>query len=94
MKNPPSDTRAFTRGNLLKTFEPERVLEVDWDKIRVRARPERGSYAYSRAVNMTAPHEFGRTQTGKLFRQNSTRASCNWTGYFANWMNRAFLATG
>ena len=65
---PPADTRAFTRANLLRTFGPERIVEVDWDRIRVRVGAIRGYFGATRTVNLDDPTQFTRAETGALFR--------------------------
>lgn len=40
---PPKDTRAWMRAMLLRVCEPEDVLAVDWDRVRIRVRDEAGT---------------------------------------------------
>jgi Pup amidohydrolase len=62
---PPSDTRAYLRAALLRRLEPDQVVSVDWDEIRVRVR--RGGaagwpdYAYY-MLSMHSPLNFTQRQ--------------------------------
>ncbi len=52
MREPPEDTRAWARAMLLRTVDPSRIVNIDWDKIRVRVRSEHG---YDEVVDVNMP---------------------------------------
>ena len=68
MIEPPSDTRAFTRGNLVRAFGKDRIADVDWDRMRVRLSPSRGYFAQAQTVRLDDPTTDTRAKTGALFR--------------------------
>ena len=39
MREPPEDTRAYLRAQVLRAMTPEHVVEIDWDRIRLRPNP-------------------------------------------------------
>jgi len=76
-REPPSDTRAFTRTRLLREFGRAGVVEIDWDRVRVRANTDRSYYSPSLEVRLDDPGGFTRAETGGLFRQGRA-ASRGW----------------
>lgn len=57
---PPDDTRAWSRAQLLRRLRPEQVLHVDWDHVRVRRAGKVGEAASSVVVPLPVP--FGHTR--------------------------------
>jgi len=53
---PPADTRAWGRSRLLQAVDPEAVADVDWDRIRFKARG--GFKPVYRTVDMGGPTDF------------------------------------
>lgn len=71
VREPPSDTRAYTRGHLLRVFGRAGILEANWDRLRVGV-VERGYLWRTSAVTMEDPLRLTRAHTGGLFRQGRT----------------------
>ncbi len=65
VKGPPEDTRAWTRGELLKRAGA-RVDDVDWDRIRLRTHDRSGRARY-RVVDLPDPAGFSREETAPAF---------------------------
>jgi proteasome accessory factor A len=59
MEHPPEDTRAWTRAMLLRVAGPERVDDVDWDRIRFRIG---GSGWRTRYRTVYLPNPLGHTR--------------------------------
>ena len=70
---PPSGTRAYTRGNMVRLFGRETIVSVDWDRIAVRY-PERAYYPRTRTVLLDNPLTHTREETGWLFRTRKPAA--------------------
>ena len=67
LNNPPEDTRAWTRAMVLREAGADKVVDVDWDTIRIRA-GNAGTYS-TRTVDLPSPIAFTRSSTEELFRQ-------------------------
>ena len=53
---PPADTRAWTRAMLLRRAGPGRVVDVDWDLVRVRSEASESTWAASeRTIDLPDP---------------------------------------
>lgn len=59
-REPPSDTRAWTRAQLLRLAGRNRVEQIDWDRMRFTLPSARPPYSRSRTVRMPTP--FGDTR--------------------------------
>lgn len=66
LKNPPEDTRAWTRAMLLRRADHATVAGVDWDLITFKLRG-RHSWPTSRTLDLDNPLSFTRSQTQPLF---------------------------
>jgi hypothetical protein len=62
---PPEDTRAFGRAMLLRAAGPERVYDVDWDRIRFREHGG-GYWPLLRTLEMDDPLGFTKAALGDL----------------------------
>jgi proteasome accessory factor A len=68
-RNPPEDTRAWTRAMLLRVANPEVVDNVDWDFIRFRFRD--GYWHSFHRLELADPCGYTRAQTGPAFEQST-----------------------
>lgn len=59
-REPPSDTRAWTRAHLLRLADEDKVDQVDWDRMRFSVSAGRVPFARTRTVHM--PEPFGDTR--------------------------------
>jgi proteasome accessory factor A len=68
---PPENTRAWTRANLLRLAEPQQVERVDWDSITFSLK---GDYYWrrERTVNLTNPLGFTRDACERVFQSPAT----------------------
>jgi len=68
---PPEDTRAWTRGMLLRLAEPQQVERVDWDSITFSLK---GDHYWPResVVKLTNPIGFTRTASQRVFQPSTT----------------------
>jgi proteasome accessory factor A len=68
LDNPPDDTRAWTRSQLLR-MGSNACEEVDWDVIRLRLRPRLGnrSWLEQRSVHLPVPYGATRDRHESLF---------------------------
>jgi proteasome accessory factor A len=57
LREPPHDTRAYTRSRLLRLAGPEQVEHVDWDEITFRLRD---GWPFRRTVSLANPLGFSR----------------------------------
>ena len=64
---PPEDTRAWTRAQLMRRVPPEAFDFIDWDRIRFR-RPAAGSGGAPRTLHLPDPLAFTLRQTEEVFR--------------------------
>jgi proteasome accessory factor A len=71
MREPPADTRAFTRAMLLRLADPADVEAVDWDRLTFR-RTGRGYWPVRRTVHLDDPLGFTAADTGHLFGSGAT----------------------
>lgn len=57
---PPTDTRAWLRANLLRRADPASVIDVDWQSLRLKFRQGQASYApYTyHTLDMSDPFDF------------------------------------
>ncbi|MBN2507580.1 MAG: proteasome accessory factor PafA2 family protein [Verrucomicrobia bacterium] len=69
-REPPDNTRAWTRTALLRLAEPGTVDSVDWDSITFRLRDTDG-WSKRRTVSLPSPLEFTRPQTEAAFQGGS-----------------------
>ena len=60
VSEPPADTRAWARSQLLSIAGPERIEKVDWDEITFRLK---GAWPYRRTVTLANPLGFTRAKT-------------------------------
>lgn len=65
-EQPPEDTRAWTRGMLLRLAGADAVDDVDWDRIRVRSRTDR-HWPSVRTVNLENPLRWTAADTKPIF---------------------------
>ncbi len=68
MREPPENTRAWTRAQLLRLAPPGSVEDLDWDKITFKLRTQHGS-EYKRTVALPNPLGFTRRDTESVFRR-------------------------
>jgi proteasome accessory factor A len=68
-RNPPEDTRAWTRAMLLRVANPEVVDNVDWDFIRFRFRD--GYWHTYHRLELANPLGYTRAQTAAVFDQTT-----------------------
>lgn len=54
VRDPPADTRAAARAGILRAVEPGAIIEVDWDRVRVRSL-EPGSFGCSTTIRLDDP---------------------------------------
>jgi Pup amidohydrolase len=69
VRNPPEDTRAWTRAMLLRRAVASEVEAMDWDFIRVRTRGA-GGWPVTRTVDLANPLASGRAQCEALFHEH------------------------
>ncbi len=67
-KNPPEDTRAWTRAMLLREAGPDRVSEVDWAQIQFIVGDDEHNLEH-RTVDLGNPFGFTRKRTERVFKQ-------------------------
>jgi proteasome accessory factor A len=58
-REPPEDTRAWTRAMVLRHFDEHEIVEVDWDRVQVEVRDEDGR---GRRVLLALPDPVGFTR--------------------------------
>lgn len=63
---PPSRTRAYTRGHLLRLFGRDSITFVDWDRIGIRY-PPKSYYSRTKIVQLDNPAEDTRAENGWMF---------------------------
>ena len=68
LQGPPPDTRAWTRGELLRRAGAE-VDDVDWDRIRFKTKDRDGNTCY-RVVDLPDPAGFSREVSEPIFRES------------------------
>jgi len=68
-QEPPEDTRAWMRAQLLRRAGPETVVSVDWDAITFRLRG-RHNWPYYRTVDMSDPLGGTRADVQSVFDEN------------------------
>jgi len=68
-REPPSDTRAWTRAMLLRAARPEWVDAVDWDSISFRVR-DGGYWPWRRRIEMDHPMRLTAAETAEFFPSN------------------------
>jgi proteasome accessory factor A len=73
-REPPADTRAWTRAHLLRLAGEARVDLVDWDRVRVRVAAARPPYARYRTVHMPEPYRDTRDENARLFAEGAPLA--------------------
>jgi Pup amidohydrolase len=67
-REPPADTRAWTRAMLLRRAGPGRVVDVDWDRVRVRSEdPGRSWMTSERTAELPDPLGHARAEVEALF---------------------------
>jgi proteasome accessory factor A len=68
-EHPPENTRAWTRGTLLRRAGADAVEDVEWDWIRLR---ETGAkrWRYTRELSLASPLEWTRTMSQPVFEQS------------------------
>jgi hypothetical protein len=67
-RQPPPDTRAWTRSHLLRLAAPESVADVDWDKITFKLRLQSGA-PIRRTITLADPLGFTQQATQAVFDQ-------------------------
>jgi proteasome accessory factor A len=70
-REPPEDTRAFTRAMLLRLAGPQQIDRVDWDSICLRL-PGRCGWPSYRTIQLAHPLALTKAQTGYLFESERT----------------------
>jgi hypothetical protein len=70
-REPPEDTRAWTRAHLLRRAEPDTIDSVDWDSITFRLRDEDG-WPKRRTVSLSNPLRLTRRETEAVFDRSDT----------------------
>lgn len=68
---PPENTRAWTRANLLRLAEPQQIERVDWDSITISLKSD-DYWRRERTVNLTNPLGFTRTDCEQVFQYSAT----------------------
>jgi proteasome accessory factor A len=68
---PPENTRAWTRANLLRLAEPQQVERVDWDSITFSLKGD-DYWRRESTVNLTNPLGFTRTACEQVFQNGAT----------------------
>ncbi len=71
LREPPEDTRAWTRAMLLRSAGRERVQEVDWDSIRFK-RHDSADRSDSSLITLGNPLGFTRSDTQQAFESGLT----------------------
>jgi Pup amidohydrolase len=67
-REPPADTRAWTRAMLLRRAGPGRVVDVDWDRVRIRSEAAGRTWQSSeRTVDLPDPLRHSRADVEALF---------------------------
>jgi len=74
-REPPSDTRAWTRAHLLRLAGDDRVARVQWDRVHVRTLSPHSPYARTRAVHLPVPYEATRADNGRFFLEGASLES-------------------
>ena len=67
VRQPPADTRAYTRAMLLRQAGPERVQHVDWDSVEFKGTSGSTGWPLHRTVKLSHPAGMGHNETGHLF---------------------------
>ena len=67
-RNPPEDTRAWTRAMLLREAGPDRVSEIDWAQMRFIVGDDEHNLEH-RTVDLGNPFGFTRQRTERVFKQ-------------------------
>lgn len=70
-REPPSDTRAWTRAHLLRLAGEDHVDQVDWDHVRFLTPTGRWPYTRSRIVHLPVPFEDTRAENERFFRDRA-----------------------
>ena len=70
---PPENTRAWTRANLLRLAEPQQVERVDWDSITFSLRGE-DYWRRESTVKLNNPLGYTRTDCARVFQSSATLA--------------------
>jgi Pup amidohydrolase len=65
-REPPEDTRAWSRAMLLRSAAPEEVLRVDWDEVHFRLNDPNGRES-RQTLPMSDPLSFSRAKTAAFF---------------------------
>jgi proteasome accessory factor A len=73
LRQPPQETRAWTRAMLLRLAEDAAMHQVDWDAITFKQTTPRQETVY-RTVTLADPLRMGRAETGHLFGPGHTLA--------------------
>ena len=73
LREPPADTRAWTRAMLLRHAEPEEIERVDWDEIHFRVEEPDGSRTRL-TLPMANPLGFRKADTETLFARGDALA--------------------
>jgi hypothetical protein len=63
---PPEDTRAWTRGTLLRLAGADAVDDADWDRLRIRSRSDR-RWPSARTVNLENPLQWTAADVKPIF---------------------------
>jgi proteasome accessory factor A len=70
-REPPDNTRAWTRARLLRLAEPDSVAEVDWDRITFRLRQSYGAEK-RRTIALSNPLGLTRQHAQAVFQRSET----------------------
>jgi hypothetical protein len=71
-REPPDDTRAWTRAHLLRLAGEARVEHVDWDRVGVRTMSPQRWFSASRVVHLPDPFGDTRALNGRYFLDGAT----------------------
>ncbi len=70
---PPENTRAWTRANLLRLADPQQVERVDWDSITFSVKGD-GYWGRESTVKLSNPLGYTRTDCARVFQSSATLA--------------------
>jgi proteasome accessory factor A len=75
ISEPPQDTRAWTRAQLLRLAGADRVDQVHWDRIRIRTKTHDRRLSQVQMVHLPVPFAATRTMNEHLFTANASLES-------------------
>jgi proteasome accessory factor A len=71
VRQPPDDTRAWTRAMMLRLASPARIQHLDWDSLSFKG-PSTAGWPHYRTLGLPNPLELTRTEVEPLFRPGRT----------------------